>query len=396
MNVALDSSPLEEIRTPLLDIMARNDIGSDRESPMDAAFKAELIKWGQAVRDNPKDRYCVDWAKFLYSPRVPSGFYQSGAEIAENLFSGISDTSYNIPASEVSFLERNIKALQNFFSIARKSKKNGIVHVSMGCGPYPSISSKDLIFARACEAQEYIAFDINAGFALSGASLIQQRIPTLTAKYIVGDFTKPFDLTSYTNNKLVVMTLFGDTIGQHPISYKNDNGLFSQSVSLEKLLVNFGKATNFEALLLATVDSETDPPSAEAKYQGRGMKKLMHALWGTAKEITGDRNFNPQAFTYRAEYDQKMKAVLFVHTATQCTSLTIDGIQYSIPKKTEVVIGCSQKTEPKDLESSWINAGWNQVQFPFNYDSTTRAILLAGEKIPKGCTRHCVSKALSM
>ncbi|MDD2324817.1 MAG: L-histidine N(alpha)-methyltransferase [Alphaproteobacteria bacterium] len=346
---------------------------------VDRDFVRALEQVMKAVAKAPGKRHSVDLTRFLYSKKIPTGYTRSGSECAEHLFSGISDPLYTIPRAEVRLLDINSKVISSFFST--HFPNTDVTHVSLGCGPYTSVFSKDLLMARLLQAKYYTAIDINKQQAQSAVTNIGSRVHGIIPDYIAQDFTKPIHFKNIPQDNLVVMTMLGDTIAQYTCAKDSLSKKKDKTSALERLLVNFGESTNYSAVLFATLDEETDPNSAIQKYQGVGMKRLMETFWGTAKEVTGDVNFTPCAFEYRPEFDEETSSVLFVHEARKDTSLTIKGKTYPIPKNTEIVIGCSQKTSAEQIIPICKKAGWVPANIQFSYDSTARAVMLLGKNL---------------
>jgi len=365
-------NPLMFVRQNVSNRFVKSQKKGSKAQELFATLK-NLLK---SVQNSSCDRYHTNLTKYLYSEILPKGFSKSGSECAEKLLSGTGDDQYTIPRDEIRFLERNGELICDFFK--EKLPNVNLVHISLGCGPYSPVFTKDLLLARSCNVSRYIAVDINKQFAQAAANLIQTREPSIKTTYLQQDFAKELRLKNILKTHLPLMSLFGGTLGQYPINPHND-----ENFSLRSLLTNFAISTNHSGILFATLDTENFKPRAESKYQGPDMIQLMNTLWGTIKEITGDSEFNPHAFKYTAEFDEISNSVLFVHQVKKSTSIKIDGNRYNIPKGIEFVIGQSLKTGPEDIIKNAEEFGWKKADIPFQYDSTTRAIVLFGNKLAK-------------
>jgi hypothetical protein len=297
------------------------------------------------------------------------------------LFTGLSD-SYTLFKDETTFINNNASLISKHFS-DHFGNRRPFTFVSLGCGPHNSIVFKDLPLLQAVGASSYVAMDCNEDFAKAAAEGVQKKEPTIKSSWLCDDFTKPFKLKGIPKNNLVVLSLLGATLGQHPFN-GSENPSFD-GISLQKLLTNLGESTRYDAVLLATIDAEMDKETLESKYGGKGMRKLMNTFWKTAKEVAGDPMFNDEAFHYYPEVDMnnpESPNVKFVHFANKQTSICINDTCYTIPQGTEFVIGCSQKATPSVILPYCYEVGWNCVpKMRLNYMNSVRMIGLTGKNI---------------
>lgn len=340
-----------------------------------AAFKSALISFlGRIPTSNGSVQQ--DMSRFLYANVKPTKKKETGAEIASLLFTGF-DSNYTLCKDEARFLKTNAHTIGAHFQ-KHFSHNKPFALVSLGCGPHTSVEFKDVPLIRAIGATKYIAMDSTKEFTVTGTRVMQRREPGISVARLHGDFTKPFDLTELAKDHMIVLSLLGDTIGQHPHIDKQNK--FS-GVSLPCLLKNLGEATNYNGVLLATLDAEQDASTLETKYGGEIMRSLMETFWHAAKEVAGDRKFDPEALRYFADYDRKTSSVKFSFSAKRQTSLCIEGKRYTIPRGTELVIGCSQKSSPQDISPVCEQAGWLPIPEieGLSNPNTTRLIGITGK-----------------
>ncbi len=355
--------------------------GNTYFSPEYVSFRKALADLFGNICPDHREPCHYDLTRFLYSSIKPFGQDETGSECASRLFTGL-DKNYTLFQDEVTFIQRNIDTLRKLFKENFPNQK--ITHVSLGCGPHSSVEFKDVPLARAIGASHYIAVDINEHYAKTALEITKDRMPNVSSAALCADFTKPFDLRGMVpKGSIVVMSLLGDTIGQHPILHEGSQLSLSNSVPLCALLKNIGKATKHKAMLLATLDTETCGDAAVAKYHGEEMIRLMRTLWATAKEVTQDSKFDLTVFKFRADFDPKDSAIKFVHTASDDTNLTIEGTRFDIPEGTKIIIGCSQKTKPSSLLKTCKKAGWTSIPEldKLNHSNTVRLLGLTGKNL---------------
>ena len=362
-------------------------IYKNSSSPLEhESFIQDLSHLFTNICANKRTTCILDMTKHLYSnARLPNN-QPTGAECAKLLLSGVIDNSYTIPRDEMQFINRNLDKLGNFFKSVRSNtdklrSETPLTFVSLGCGPHTSVEFKDLPLVRALGATKYIAMDINGRYAQSATEIVRDSIYGIETESIVGDFTDPFDLTKATKDSITVLSILGDTIGQYPfVDVKKSKDSFN-GVPFKVLLNNLGKATNFNSILLATIDADTNRRSLTVKYQGEGMMSLMETFWHTVKEVVGDPAFNPRAFRYHAAFDESISAVQFIHTAEESTSIRIKGQKFDIEEGTRIIIGCSQKTTPSDIIKNSRSTDYKNIPFmsSLDHNSSVRMIGLVGK-----------------
>lgn len=370
-------------RMPFLGVIDGGKLPPDES--VNVEFKNNLKALFGAIDRSTEMSHKAELIKFLYSSTVIPEFNQSGSELAELLFSGL-DANYRMPKAEKKFIDRNS-------ALFGRMMPQDSCYVSLGCGPYTPVLTKDVAIARAISAKSYVAVDINEDQARRGAALVSERLGGIVTSSMSADFTAKFDLKARVNNDPVLMTLWGCTLCQFPV--KPIIGNEGHEVLLEQLLTNIGKAVGKSGIFIASVDANKDPLDAESEYTGSEMRKFMQHLWWRAKHVIGDRNFNPDAFNYKPRYDKLNDVIVHSYIVMDATTAKIDEVDYAIPQGTTIDVGFSARMSPEDIKPVCCRSGWEMVRLPFDYDSTIRAVALVGKKTPYELKRRVLELSRS-
>lgn len=318
--------------------------------------------------------------KYLYSDVIPYDQKESGAEITKNIMLG-RDPLYTTPDDEAFFLRSNHTQIVNTVGVIAQGRPVSLI--SIGCGPYVSVYSKDYAVAKCLlnagiNVSRYVAVDYNLGYS-SRASDILVKEGTLPIKsadyYLAQDFVRPMEFKCQ-DNELPLLLFFGNTTAQ----FRSTQGPDGKS-DLEKLFQNFQNSSKGNGLQFILHSEPNDDDLLVArKYKGDLMEAWAKSLWGLVRIASGDKDFSPCAFQYVPYCENGVVSLSFI--AKKSTSLTLPGgPTYNIPRGIEVTIGYGEQHKPRTIIHAAEAAGWSKVPTRFHNPNTVRGIICAGPNV---------------
>jgi len=356
------------------------DIYENRPEEEMQTFRKDLLsllKSGSKKTDIPVFEW--DLIKYLYSS-VPTYELDSGADLWARVIK-LGKKYYYPPTDEARLIDDSRDYLKGLF-------KTQPTVIDLVPGGYDSLEGKTLPTLKAVNPKNYIAFDHNSTFAYNAADFVKKNFHLGNSSFVHGDFTKPHDLKT---TAPVLMTMYGCTLSQFPLSKTVGSAL--GSTPLKSVLKNLGEMVDYDAVFIATIDSN-DGEGATECYIGPYMAKFMINLWDTVKTllelnpndknnfvcVEGNKRSRPsEAFKYDPYFNGR--GVVHSFFAKKEMDFVINGEQYSIPRGAQIDIGFSERWPVDAVVQETRGTGWSLAKVLPCAQSSISALVFAGKNV---------------
>lgn len=332
--------------------------------------------------------------KYDYSSVVPPGSLDSGADMWDRVTLLGVTSNYYITTAEGKIVHQNMGYFTKLFA-------ESPAVIDLGPGGNLALDLKSIPTFKAVGGKSYIPIDINEAFAINAADAVHRKNPSVPAAPMHADFTKPRSLNV---ESPILMMMYGCTLSQFPFSKQGKDS----EVTLGELLVNLGDMVDYKGIMVATIDTNTNGPSARNCYTGLHFEQFKRHLWLTAKalietdpsddknyvSVEGNRNANP---AHAVVYDPRFEGDGIVHSFFIKKQMTfvIDGERFDIPRGTQIDTGFSKKWSAADVAKAAKKAGWDVVNELIDGQSTVRALVLAGKNVSADQKARAAGKTIT-
>ncbi len=317
--------------------------------------------------------------KYLYAPVSIGGV--SPDSLWQKVL-GLEDQFYYVFKQDV----RLIQANESFFQ-SLSSLKPAVI--DLGCGDSRAVLNKVIPTLRWSNASSYLAIDSSALYAENAANLVAMQIPQIPAKSLVCDYMKSPDV-SVDAPRLILN--YGCSMGQHPI--KPQRGA-AEGGSLGDLLDKLGQMVDHNAILLPTIDANTDEAAVINCYSGFHVSNFVRFLFATMGAVLqsdpnpssnyilvdGKKPNSPLPESVILEKEFTKDRLIFSFVPKHDITIVIDDVQTIIPRGHRMEGGYSNRLSMSDLKKVSKKHGWVLAKTLTSPDNPIRGPVLLGCKV---------------
>ena len=267
--------------------------------------------------------------KWLYDER--------GSEFFERI-TGLPE--YYLTRTEAEILRRHAGALA-----ARVPAGGALVELGSGA----SIKTRYLLDAGS-HLGAYVPIDISAEFLTRTAAALRRRYPDLWIAPMVGDFSRPLDLSAAILDRPTVGFFPGSTIG-------------NLEPAVARALLAGARAWPGITGFILGVDLVKDPAELVAAYDDtEGVTAAFIANILTRLNREAGAGFDPDAFTYEALWNAELARIDMRLLSTRQQIVDLPGHRIAFAAGEAIHVSASRKYTPASLAALVATAGWGLAE----------------------------------